>query len=103
MEQVADIVAPLPHELKIVNAWLDHHDVLPSTISKKQGGSWLTLIDVPVPQANDLLGASYPVVRTLSLGLPGPLLSYGEQTVITTSPIPSPVNRGALRCIANPL
>jgi tripeptidyl-peptidase-1 len=99
MEQVTDLVAPPPDDLELVNAWLDHHGVLPSTISKKQGGSWLTLIGVPVPHANDLLGASYrlyqhtgtneTIVRTLSYSLPRSLLSY-VQTVIPTTYFNSP-------------
>ncbi len=44
--------------LEFANAWLEHHGVLPSTVSMKRGSSWLTLIGVPVSRANDLLSTS---------------------------------------------
>src|SRR6266702_747513 len=93
-EQVAKLVAPPPDVLELVNAWIKHHGVLPSTVSTKHGGSWLTLIDVPMSRANDLLSASYrlyqhigtneTVLRTLSYGLPATLLAHGQTVSPTT-------------------
>ncbi|KAF8265202.1 Pro-kumamolisin, activation domain-containing protein, partial [Lactarius quietus] len=93
-EEVAELVAPSPYVLELVNAWLDHHGILPSTVSTKHGGSWLMLSGVPVSQANRLLRASYQlyhhigtnetVLRTLSYALPGALLEK-VQTVIPTT------------------
>ncbi len=93
-EQVAQLVAPPPDVLDLVHAWLEHHGVLPSTVSTKHGGSLLTLIGVPVSRANDLLSASYrlyqhigtneTVLRTLSYGLPATLLAHVQTVVPTT-------------------
>ncbi|KAF8259313.1 subtilisin-like protein [Lactarius quietus] len=98
-EQVAELVAPPTEVLKLINAWLEHHGVLPSTISTKHGGSQVTLIGIPVSQANDLLGASYQlyhhigtnttVLRTLSYGLPGALFDH-VQTILPTTNFGSP-------------
>ncbi|KAF8256738.1 subtilisin-like protein [Lactarius quietus] len=93
-EQVSELVAPPTEVLDLVNAWLKHHRVRPSSISTKHGGSWLTLIGMPVSRANDLLEASYQlyhhietnttVLRTLSYGLPGGLLEHVQTVVPTT-------------------
>ncbi|KAF8264268.1 subtilisin-like protein [Lactarius quietus] len=58
-EQVAELLAPHPDTLELVSLWLKQRGVSSSIISTTQGGSWLTLTGVPVPQANDLLGASF--------------------------------------------
>ncbi|KAF8262652.1 peptidase S8/S53 domain-containing protein [Lactarius quietus] len=78
---------------------LEYYGVLPSTILTKHGGSQVTLIGIPVSQANDLLGASYQlyhhigtnttVLRTLSYGLPGALFEH-VQTIIPTTNFGSP-------------
>ncbi|KAF8256819.1 peptidase S8/S53 domain-containing protein [Lactarius quietus] len=98
-EQVAELVAPPIEVLELVNAWLEHYGVLPSTILTEHGGSQVTLIGVPVSQANDLLGTSYQlyhhigtnttVLRTLSYGLPGALFEH-VQTIIPTTNFGSP-------------
>ncbi len=79
-EQVAELVAPHPETLELVNSWLEHHGVSSSSISTTHGGSWLTLTGVPVFQANELLGASYQlyqhagtndtILRTVGYALP---------------------------------
>ena len=58
-EQVADLVAPHPDTLELVSTWLEYKGVPPSSISTSHGGGWLTVTEIPVSQANDLLGASY--------------------------------------------
>ncbi|KAF8262928.1 Pro-kumamolisin, activation domain-containing protein [Lactarius quietus] len=79
-DQVAELVAPHPHTLKLVHAWLERHGVPSSSISTSHGGNWLTLTSVPVSKLNDLLSASYQyflhaetnetIIRTLSYALP---------------------------------
>ncbi|KAH8993828.1 subtilisin-like protein [Lactarius hatsudake] len=93
-EEVAELVAPPSDVLELVNAWLEHHGVPPSTISTKHGGSWLTVIGVPVSRANELLSASYQlyrhigtndtVLRTLSYGLPTTLLEHVQNVAPAT-------------------
>ncbi|KAH9056375.1 subtilisin-like protein [Lactarius vividus] len=80
--------------LELAKAWLEHHGVHHSTITTKHGGSWLTLTDVPVSRANELLSASYQlyqhigtnytVLRTLSYGLPVVLLEHVQSIAPTT-------------------
>jgi tripeptidyl-peptidase-1 len=58
------------------------------------GGGWLTVTGVPVPQANDLLGASYQlyrhtgtnktILRTVGYALPAALHAHVETVVPTT-------------------
>ncbi|SRR6266571_1852810 len=43
-------------------SWLDYNGV-PSSISMTHGDAWLTVTDVPVFQANELLGASYQLYQ----------------------------------------
>ncbi|KAH9167149.1 subtilisin-like protein [Lactarius sanguifluus] len=93
-EEVAELVAPPSDVLELANAWLKHHGVHPSSISTKHGGSWLTLIGVPVSRANELLRASYQlyqhigtndtVLRTLSYGLPAALVKHVQNVAPTT-------------------
>ncbi|KAH9011974.1 subtilisin-like protein [Lactarius deliciosus] len=93
-EEVAALVAPPSDVLELANAWLEHHDVHPSTISTKHGGSWLTLTAIPVSRANGLLRASYQlyqhigtndtVLRTLSYGLPAALVEHVQSVAPTT-------------------
>ncbi len=93
-EQVAEIVAPHPDTLELVNSWLEYNGVPPSSISMTHGGSWLTLAGVPVSQANELLGASYElhrhartketIIRTVSYALPV-VLHQHVQTVVPTT------------------
>ncbi|KAH9037064.1 subtilisin-like protein [Lactarius pseudohatsudake] len=67
-EQVADLVAPRPETLKLVNSWLEHHGIPSSSVSMTHGGSTLKLKGVSVTQANTLLGASYQVYRHVEWG-----------------------------------
>ncbi|KAH9165579.1 subtilisin-like protein [Lactarius sanguifluus] len=93
-EQLADIVAPHPDTLALVNSWLNHHGVHPSSVSKSHGGGWLTVADVPLLQANSILSASYQlyqhtktnetVIRTISYGLPMELHSHVKTVAPTT-------------------
>ncbi|KAH9023658.1 subtilisin-like protein [Lactarius pseudohatsudake] len=62
-EEVAKLVEPHPETLELVHSWLAHHGVHSSSISTSHGGGWLTVTDVPVSQANELLGASYQLYR----------------------------------------
>ncbi|KAH8979432.1 subtilisin-like protein [Lactarius akahatsu] len=62
-KEVAKLVEPHPDTLELVHSWLAHHGVHSSSISTSHGGGWLTVTDVPVPQANELLGASYQLYR----------------------------------------
>jgi tripeptidyl-peptidase-1 len=94
-EQVAELVAPHPHALELVTSWLDYYGVPSSSISMTHGGGWLTATDVPMSQANELLGASYQlyrhartndttILRTISYGLPAMLHKHVETVVPTT-------------------
>ncbi|KAF8256739.1 Pro-kumamolisin, activation domain-containing protein [Lactarius quietus] len=102
--QVAELVAPPTEVLELINTWLEHHGILPSSkVITKHGGSQLTLIGVPVSRANDILGASYQlyhhigtnttVLRTLSYGLPEALLE-SVQTVVPTTNFGFPIRLG---------
>ncbi|KAF8264373.1 subtilisin-like protein [Lactarius quietus] len=92
-EQVAELVAPYPETLKLVNSWLKHYGVS-SPISMTHGGGWLTVTGVPVSQADVLLGASYriyrqtgtngTILRTISYALPSVLHAH-VQTVAANS------------------
>ncbi|KAH9015767.1 subtilisin-like protein [Lactarius deliciosus] len=93
-EQLADIVAPHPDTLTLVNSWLKHHGVRPSSVSQSHGGSWLTVAEVPMSQANNMLSASYQLyrhaktnetaIRTISYGLPEELHSHVKTVAPTT-------------------
>ncbi|KAI9435202.1 subtilisin-like protein [Lactarius psammicola] len=95
MEQVAQLVAPHPDTLELINSWLKHHGVPSSSVSTTHGGSWLTLTGVPVSQANALLGASYQlyrrtgtndttILRTIGYALPAVLHTHVQTVVPTT-------------------
>ena len=98
-EQVAELVAPHPHTLRLVNAWLEYHSVPPSSISRTHGGGWLTVTGVPVDKANEILGASYQlyyhagtndtILRTVGYALPAPLHTLVRTVAPTTSFTPS--------------
>ncbi|KAH8992326.1 subtilisin-like protein [Lactarius hatsudake] len=93
-EQLADIVAPHPDTLALVNSWLRHHGVRPSSVSRSHGGGWLTVADVPMSRANNMLSASYQLyrhaktnetaIRTISYGLPVELHSHVKTVAPTT-------------------
>ncbi|KAI9437559.1 subtilisin-like protein [Lactarius indigo] len=95
-EQVAKLVAPHPETLDLVSSWLEHYGVPPSSISTSHGGGWLTVVDVPVSQANELLGASYQlyrrmgtndtaILRTVGYSLPKVLHTHVQTVVPTTN------------------
>ncbi|KAH8997664.1 subtilisin-like protein [Lactarius hatsudake] len=94
-EQVADLVAPHPGTLELVNSWLEHHGISSSSVSMTHGGNTLKLQGVYVTQANTLLGASYEVyrhvergetiVRTVGYSLPRALDWHVLTVVPTTS------------------
>lgn len=94
-EEVAELVAPHEDTLQLVRSWLTHHGVPLSSISTTHGGGWLTISDVPVSQANKLLGASYQlyryagtndtaIIRTVSYSLPEVLHAHVQTIVPTT-------------------
>ncbi|KAF8269178.1 subtilisin-like protein [Lactarius quietus] len=96
-EQVAELVAPHPRTLELVNSWLKHNGI-PSSSVIRQGGNTLVLKEVPVSKANTLLDAVYQVyrhveshetvVRTVGYGLPVALHEYVQTVVPTTAFVP---------------
>ncbi|KAI9450437.1 subtilisin-like protein [Lactarius psammicola] len=98
-EQVADLVRPHPDTLELVSSWLVHHGVRPSSILTTHGGAWLTVTDVPVSQANQLLGASYrlyrhaktnnTIIRTVGYTLPSVLHTHIQAVAPTTDFAPT--------------
>ncbi|KAH9053090.1 subtilisin-like protein [Lactarius vividus] len=93
-EQVADLVRPNQDTLELVTSWLVHHSVRPSSISTTHGGAWLTVSNVLVSQANEMLGASYQlyrhakvnetIIRTVSYSLPDVLHAHIQAIAPTT-------------------
>ncbi|KAI9452652.1 subtilisin-like protein [Lactarius psammicola] len=99
--QVAQLVAPHPNTLELVNSWLEHHGISSSSISMTHGGNTLTLKGVSVTQANTLLGASYQlyrhvgnsettIVRTVGYALPAALHGHVLTVAPTTSFVSPP-------------
>ena len=82
-----------------MTSWLDHNGVPPSSISRTHGGGWLTVTDVPVSQANELMGASYQlyyhdgrndtILRTASYALPAALHVHVKTIIPTTAFTPT--------------
>ncbi|KAH9168160.1 subtilisin-like protein [Lactarius sanguifluus] len=101
-EQVADLVAPHADTLELINSWLEHLGIPPSSVSRTLG-SWLTLSGVPVSQANGILGASYQlynhvetnhtVLRTISYSIPEALHEH-IHTIVPTTYFGSPPTEG---------
>ena len=99
MEQVAELVAPHPDTLELVISWLEHNGVPISSISTTHDGGWLTVSDVPISQANELLGASYQlyyhagrndtILRTIGYGLPAALHVHVKTVIPTTAFTPT--------------
>ncbi|KAH9174031.1 subtilisin-like protein [Lactarius sanguifluus] len=93
-EQVAELVRPHPDTLELVTSWLAHHGVRPSSISTTHGGAWLTVSNVHVSRANEMLGASYQlyrhsevndtIIRTVSYSLPDVLHAHIQAVAPTT-------------------
>ncbi|KAH9164922.1 subtilisin-like protein [Lactarius sanguifluus] len=98
-EQVADLVAPRPETLELVNSWLEHHGISSSSVSMTHSGNTLMLKAVSVTQANTLLGASYQlyrhvksnetIIRTVGYALPA-ALHWHVLTVMPTTSFISP-------------
>ncbi|KAH8979446.1 subtilisin-like protein [Lactarius akahatsu] len=94
-EEVAKLVEPHPDTLELVHSWLAHHGVHSSSISTSHGGGWLTVTDVPVYRANELLSASYQlyrlagtndtaILRTVGYALPKVLHAHVKTVAPTT-------------------
>ncbi|KAH9027906.1 subtilisin-like protein [Lactarius hengduanensis] len=93
-EQVAELVRPHPDTLELVTSWLAHHGVRTSSISTTHGGAWLTVSNVLVSLANQMLGASYQlyrhakvndtIIRTVSYALPEVLHAHIQAVAPTT-------------------
>ncbi|KAH8981879.1 subtilisin-like protein [Lactarius akahatsu] len=93
-EQVAELVRPHPDTLELVTSWLAYHGVRPSSISTTHGGAWLTVSNVLVSRANEMLGASYQlyrhstvndtIIRTVSYALPEVLHAHIQAVAPTT-------------------
>ena len=62
-ERAADLVKPYPDTLELISARLVHHGIRSSSISTTHGSAWLTVTEVLVSEANQLLGASYQFYR----------------------------------------
>ncbi|KAH9054782.1 subtilisin-like protein [Lactarius vividus] len=93
-EQVAELVRPHPDTVELVTSWLAHHGVQPSSISTTHGGAWLTVGNLLVSQANEMLCASYQlyrhaevndtIIRTISYSLPEVLHAHIQAIAPTT-------------------
>ncbi|KAF8259420.1 subtilisin-like protein [Lactarius quietus] len=102
-EQVAELVAPHPNTLDLVNSWLEHHGIPSSSVSMTHGGNTLMLKGVSVAQADTLLDASYQlyrhvesnetIVRTVGYSLPVVLQGHVLTVVPTTTFFPPPRQR----------
>ena len=78
-----------------MTSWLEHNGVPTSSISTTLAGGWLVATDVPVSQANELLGASYQlyyhagrndtILRTAGYALPKELHVHTKTVVPTTA------------------
>ena len=85
---------PHPDTSQLIIAWLKYHGIRPSSISTTHGGGWLTVTDVLVSQANQLLGASYQlyrnsktsdtIIRTVCYALPAVLHEHIQTVAPTT-------------------
>jgi tripeptidyl-peptidase-1 len=92
-EQVDELLRPYPETLKLISAWLRYHGIRSSSISMTHG-SWLTVSDVPMSQANQLLGASYQlyrnaktndtIIHTVGYALPAVLHAHIQAIAPTT-------------------
>ncbi|KAH9011651.1 subtilisin-like protein [Lactarius pseudohatsudake] len=91
---LAPSFTPHPDTLELVTSWLAHHGVQPSSVSATHGGAWLTVSNVLVSQANQMLGASYQlyrhakvndtIIRTVSYALPDVLHAHIQTVAPTT-------------------
>ena len=93
-EEVDALVRPSPDTVELVSAWLAHNGISSSSISMTHGGTWLTVSDLRMTQASQLLGASYQlyrnimtnetIIRTVGYSLPE-MLHRHVQTVMPTT------------------
>ena len=93
-EQVDELVRPSPDTIELVCTWLVHNGIRSSSISRTHGGTWLTVTDVHVSHASQLLGTSYQlyrnirtnetIIRTVGYSLPE-VLHRHVQTVMPTT------------------
>ena len=93
-KQVDEFVRPSPDTVELACAWLAHNGIRSSSISRTHGGTWLTVTDLRVSQASQLLGASYQlyrhmktnetIIRTVGYSLPE-VLHRHVQTVMPTT------------------
>ncbi|KAH9010768.1 subtilisin-like protein [Lactarius hengduanensis] len=85
-EQVAELIALSLDTLELVNCWLKHHGVSPSSISRTHGGGWLMVSGVPVSRANEMLGASYQLYWHAGTNVNFPHVLYVHvQTIAPTT------------------
>ncbi|KAF8257382.1 subtilisin-like protein [Lactarius quietus] len=106
-EQVAELVRPHPDTVELITSWLGYYGVRSSSISRTHGGAWLTVTDVLVSKANELLGASYQVyrhsktndtiIRTVGYSIPTVLNSHIQTVAPTTYFASTSVLRQTLR------
>ena len=99
---MAELVAPHPNTLELVNSWLEHHGIPSSSVSMTHGGNTLMLKGVSVTNADTLLGASYQlyrhvergetIIRTVGYALPAVLHGH-VLTVVPTTSFASPPTR----------
>ena len=93
-EQVNELLRPSPDTVELVSAWLLHNGIPSSSISMTHGGTWLTVSDLRVTQASQLLGASYQlyrnmkanetIIRTVGYSLPEVLHRHVQIVMPTT-------------------
>jgi len=92
-EEAQALVAPHTDTLELVDAWLTHCDVDPSSVHRSGGKDWIT-VRVSVAQAERMLGTKYnvyrhsktseDVIRTLSYSLPTILSGHIDVVAPTT-------------------
>ena len=64
-EQVDQLARPSPDTVELVSAWLEHNGIRSSSISRTHGGTSLTISDLRVTHASELLCASYQLYRNM--------------------------------------
>lgn len=93
VEEVQALVAPHPDTVELVDSWLTHHDIDPSSAHRSGGNEWV-MLRVSVAQAERMLGTKYNVyrhsktseyvVRTLGYSLPNILHGHVDVIAPTT-------------------
>ncbi|KAH9015289.1 subtilisin-like protein [Lactarius hengduanensis] len=85
-EQVAELIALSLDTLELVNCWLKHHGVSPSSISRTHGGGWLMVSGVPVSRANEMLGASYQLYWHAGTNTIAPTTHFASMGTLQQTP-----------------